>query len=97
MTDERRPLEAYRMRISGRVQGVGFRAFAWREARSRALVGYARNLPDGSVEVYAEGELGALEQLRQRLSRGPTWARVDQVTVERLPAQCRHKEFDIVG
>ncbi len=68
------------VRISGRVQGVGFRFFAVEEATVRRLVGYARNLRDGDVEVVAEGPRGALEDLLQALSRGPQSGRVDRAT-----------------
>jgi len=68
--------------VRGRVQGVGFRDFVWRRARFLGLSGYVRNLPDGrSVEVVAEGERQALEQLLEYLREGPRAARVDEVEV----------------
>lgn len=72
----------------GRVQGVGYRAFAIHQARALGLEGYARNLPDGrSVEVVAEGERAALEELLVRLRRGPIAARVERVEEAWGPAQ----------
>ena len=62
--------------IRGRVQGVGFRYFAQREAAALGLAGYARNLDDGRVEVYASGPEGKLDELAGRLHRGPRWADV---------------------
>jgi acylphosphatase len=53
---------------SGNVQGVGFRAFSIRIARSLGLVGYCKNLPNGTVEIVAEGEEGALASLQKRIS-----------------------------
>ncbi len=71
--------EALRCRVTGRVQGVFFRASAERKARSLGIVGHARNLPDGSVEVLAVGTAGALSELRAWLAAGPPQARVTAV------------------
>ena len=68
-----------RFRITGRVQGVYFRHSTRMEAERLALTGYARNLPDGSVEVVAQGPVAAVERLRQWLHQGPKMARVENV------------------
>ncbi|HXX37251.1 MAG TPA: acylphosphatase [bacterium] len=68
--------------VSGRVQGVGFRDFTRREARRLGLAGYVRNLPDGRVEVLAEGARGTLESLLSVLRDGPPGAWVRGVQVE---------------
>ena len=68
--------------VSGRVQGVGFRMFAADAARAEGLVGWVRNLPDGRVEVVAEGDAEALSRYEWRLWQGPPGARVDDVDVE---------------
>jgi len=65
--------------VSGRVQGVFFRASARTEALRLGLTGHARNLPDGSVEVLAAGEEAAIAQLEQWLRTGPPLARVTKV------------------
>ena len=65
--------------MRGRVQMVGFRAFAQRRAGQLGLVGYARNTPDGHVEVVAEGPREQLEALLGDLRRGPSGARVETV------------------
>ena len=67
--------------VSGRVQGVGFRAFAKRKAEELGLSGYAENLPDGRVEVVAEGEEEDLKLFIEFLKRGPRLARVESVDV----------------
>ena len=67
---------ALRFRVTGRVQGVGFRYFVRRAARELGLVGRVRNLPDGAVEVEAAGRPEALAALRQVLAEGPPGARV---------------------
>ncbi len=74
--------QARRYRVSGRVQGVGFRYFASRLARQLNLTGYARNLRDGSVEVYAIGTPAMLAALRKELQRGPRSAVVSDLMEE---------------
>ncbi len=65
--------------VHGRVQGVFFRAFVERWAEALKLTGYVRNLPDGTVEVRAEGERQNLERLVSYLKLGPRHARVNKV------------------
>ncbi len=65
--------------VHGRVQGVGFRWNTVHTARQLGLAGTVRNRPDGSVEVHASGEPGALDRLRAWLEHGPPAARVESV------------------
>lgn len=65
--------------VSGRVQGVCYRAYTQREARRLGLTGWVRNLLDGRVEVMASGSPAALEEFRQWLHRGPPQAAVNGV------------------
>lgn len=74
--------QAKRYCVSGRVQGVGFRYFASRVARKLGITGYAKNLRDGNVEVYAVGTAAMLAGLRKELQRGPRSAEVSNVTEE---------------
>ena len=67
------------VRISGRVQGVGFRWFVREEARRLGLSGWVMNLPGGEVEVRAGGESSSLQRLRRALEVGPTGAQVQSV------------------
>lgn len=71
--------EAARLIVTGRVQGVGFRAFALGLARERAITGYARNLPDGSVEILAEGETPDIDSFVAGLSAGNGLSRIDRI------------------
>ena len=71
-----KPTEARRWYVRGRVQGVGFRNFAQRVAAELGLTGYARNLDDGRVEVYAVGPAPKLSELAGYLHRGPRWSDV---------------------
>ena len=87
--DEDRPAEtiAERWLVAGRVQGVGFRYFVLHEARRLRIRGDVRNLPDGQVEVRAQGTPDQLERLRDVVRSGPRGARVDRVlTAEGDPA-----------
>jgi acylphosphatase len=77
---------ARRWRISGRVQGVGYRAFAARAGRALNLSGGARNLVDGRVEVIASGAIHALDRLEAALGEGTSLSRVSRVDVEALSA-----------
>ncbi len=87
--------EARRFLIRGRVQGVGFRAFAYDQAIHEGIGGHARNLPDGAVEVVAEGEAEAMRRFEIKIRRGPAGARVDEVEVDLLPPGGRPAHFTI--
>lgn len=78
---------ARRFLVSGRVQGVSYRAATRQQARALGLTGHARNLPDGRVEVLAQGEASALAQLESWLWRGPPLARVDRVEASEIETQ----------
>jgi acylphosphatase len=73
-----------RCRVTGRVQGVFFRASTREQARRLGLTGHARNLPDGSVEVLACGEPEAVEALVSWLWQGPPHAAVTGVDCENV-------------
>jgi acylphosphatase len=77
-------LIARRCLVSGRVQGVFYRASAARRAREAGITGYARNLPDGRVEVLACGGEGAVREFIDWLWVGPSAAKVSDVAVETL-------------
>ena len=66
--------------ISGRVQGVGFRAFAQRAAREIGLTGWVRNLANGDVEAHANGSPKQLDAFDGRLRIGPHWGDVRSVS-----------------
>jgi acylphosphatase len=82
--------------VSGRVQGVWYRAFAQEKARELGISGYAKNLPDGRVEVLACGSDNALEKLRQWLWQGPSHAKVDHVHWEPVAKENCEEEFYII-
>jgi len=86
-----------RFQVFGVVQGVGFRWFVARHARSLGVTGYARNLPNGSVEVVVDGPEEAIPALERLLRTGPADALVDRVERSTEPAAIPiGKSFDIM-
>ena len=81
--------------VRGRVQGVNYRAFTREAAKRLGLSGYCRNLPDGRVEVRAEGDREQIEHLIERLRVGPSQSRVDDLEIVWKPAENRSGEFSI--
>jgi acylphosphatase len=79
--------------VGGRVQGVGFRFFTEAVARREGLTGLVRNLPDGRVEVVAEGEREAMDRLERAIRQGPPRARVESVEVDALPPTAGYVGF----
>ena len=77
--------ETIRLMVSGRVQAVGFRWFVQRKAEHLAIAGWARNLPDGRVEVVAAGSKHSIAELEAALGTGPRFARVDNVERSEIP------------
>ena len=80
--------------VSGRVQGVGFRFFTHRAATREGLHGWVRNLPDGRVEIAAEGDADALERFERDVRHGPPAARVEHVEVLDVGATGHDTGFD---
>ena len=73
-----------RIVVRGRVQGVAYRASTLRKARDLGLTGWVRNLPDGSVELEAQGDPAAIDALLAWCHQGPPMARVTAVEVDEL-------------
>lgn len=90
------PLERRAYRVTGRVQGVGFRWWTRRTAERLGLRGTVRNARDGSVEIHAEGSGEALEEFRQRLEAGPPGARVEGVSSQEWDIDAAPRDFRIV-
>ncbi|HEY64354.1 MAG TPA: acylphosphatase [Caldilineae bacterium] len=81
--------------IYGRVQGVGFRYFVQRRARSLGISGWVRNRWDGSVELEAEGPRDALERLLEAVRQGPSGARVQRVDAVWGPYTGQYDGFEV--
>jgi acylphosphatase len=67
--------------VTGRVQGVFFRAWTRDQADELRVTGWVRNCPDGRVDMHIEGEESAVEQMIERLHHGPSSARVEDVHI----------------
>ena len=96
MTDASDPTAVRaKISVSGRVQGVGYRAFTIRVATQRGLVGGVRNTDDGRVELEAEGPKDRILSLIEDLKVGPPASRVTAVQVEWATATGRHTDFHV--
>ena len=85
-----------RMLVSGRVQGVFFRANTQKKAASLAVKGYAKNLDDGNVEIVAEGTEDALQQLLDFCRKGPPGSEVSNVSITYEDAAGEFEDFRIL-
>ncbi len=87
--------ERVHVRIAGRVQGVGFRFCASREAHALGLNGWVQNMPDGRVEGEFEGPRDLLERMVAWCERGPAYAHVERVDAEWESGAPKHTAFVI--
>lgn len=78
---------ARRVRLTGRVQGVFFRAWAREQARMLGVSGWVRNCADGSVEAQLEGDADGVEELIEALREGPPDALVDELEIEEADSE----------
>ena len=83
--------------VSGKVQGVYFRAWVFDQAVSLGLTGWVRNLRDGQVEVLAQGDTSALTALKERLPQGSSLAQVEGVKAEMIDYDKAYTAFEIRG
>ena len=90
-----RNMKTFHYLISGRVQGVAFRHYTVREAEKLGISGTVKNLPDGNVEVFAQGDDASMTQFEAFLHTGPRSARVDKIVKEMADEQMEFQGFDI--
>ena len=88
-------MEAVRVVVSGRVQGVGFRAWVVREATAMGLAGRVWNRPDGAVEAEAVGARAVLERFVTAIGQGPRHARVEAVAEEWFECREAPRGFEV--
>jgi len=84
-----------KLTVSGRVQGVGFRWFIKQKADNLGLKGYVRNLSNGNVEIEAEGDDTKVDELLNHAQRGPGFANVANIDVERKDYTGSYGAFEI--
>jgi acylphosphatase len=87
--------KAVRLVVQGRVQGVGFRWFVQNEAEKLKINGYVRNMANGDVEVFAEGDDDHLKQIIRRVNEGPPFSRVNDMLTEWHDYKGRYQSFEI--
>jgi len=80
--------------VTGRVQGVFFRAWTREQANELGVTGWVRNCPDGRVDAHVEGDEAAVQQLLERLRRGPPSARVEDVRLWDVEP-CDFDDFEV--
>lgn len=90
--------EIYEMHalVKGKVQGVGFRALTRYHALNLGLVGTVRNLPNGHVEIYAQGSKKRLEELIQYLKEETDPGQIKDVAIEYFPIEIPHQDFLVI-
>jgi len=90
--------EIVRVRVlaGGRVQGVAYRFYAEKYAGLLGITGWVRNLPDGRVEVLAEGSAESVDSFLDRLREGPSLARVETFDVRREPPKGELRDFRVI-
>ena len=86
---------AFHAIAQGRVQGVFYRAFVSRNASGLGLCGYVRNLPDNSVDIYAEGTRKHLEKMVAQLKEGPPGANVDNLELTWAKYTGQYSDFSV--
>ncbi|NUT01201.1 MAG: acylphosphatase [Sphingomonas sp.] len=85
---------ARKIRVTGLVQGVFFRAWTQHQANEVGVLGWVRNCRDGSVEAHLEGDPAAVDQLIERLRKGPPAAEVQEIEIRDVEPEGFH-HFDV--
>ncbi|MEJ7554429.1 MAG: acylphosphatase [Aquificaceae bacterium] len=86
---------ALKIYVSGIVQGVGYRAFTKRLAQSYGLTGWVKNLPDGRVEVFVQGDKEVVWEFLKQLWEGPPAGRVDRMEILKEVPNHEERDFTI--
>jgi acylphosphatase len=81
--------------IAGMVQGVGFRYYTYQKAQQLRITGWVKNLPDGRVEVLAEGEQSVLEELISELKTGPSFSSVRDIEITWSEPTGQYSSFEV--
>ncbi len=94
MTDAHETVRAHVL-VGGRVQGVGFRAFACRQAKHHGLTGWVRNVVDGRVESEVQGVRPSVDDFLRDLERGPALSSVDHIQIDWVEPKCDETGFEV--
>ncbi len=88
-------MKRFYIKVFGIVQGVGFRFFTMRKAQKHNIVGYVRNLADGSVEIDARGKPDDLEKFLMDIKKGPPVGKISKIEVSSLEPDDEYRDFEI--
>ena len=89
-------MKRYNLKVSGRVQGVGYRFFTQNAARKFGVVGWVKNLSDGRVEAEIQADPQILEVMLKELNRGPSFGKVTDLLKHEIPVEVAEKDFQIL-
>jgi len=85
----------WKAKIHGIVQGVGYRWFALNEAKKLGIVGYTRNLLDGTVEIDAQGDPDNMDKYLKKLHIGPGMGQVTKIDIEHIDSKSDYSDFGV--
>ena len=85
-----------KMKITGKVQGVGFRYFVLRQAQKLSIKGWVSNNSNGNVEALAQGEKEGLDHFIAKVKQGPTFSRVEDVSLNWVNEAEQYFSFEII-
>ena len=89
-------MEEINIKVHGQVHGVGFRYYTEIKARELGLTGFVRNLPDGTVEIVAQGPKEDLEELNEWAKTSPSYSRVERVDTKWCSTEQKYSDFSIL-
>ena len=87
-------MKRYHAIVEGRVQGVGFRFFVMQIAQELGLTGSVKNLDNGMVEIYVQGDESLINQFFSKIYAGNNWIRVDDITSKSVPIEKEETTFE---
>ncbi len=88
-------VKTFKIVLAGRVQGVGFRYFTESRASKYAIRGHVRNRPDGKVEIVCQGNSKDLDQFIEEVKKGPSFAEVADINIEKVENSRNYNSFEI--
>ena len=89
-------MKRYYVIVEGRVQGVGFRYFCMRHAKELGLTGTVRNMDNGMVEIYIQGDEYRIQLFLEIIKKGDYWIRVDEITLKEVSLIKNEKTFSTI-
>ena len=90
-------MKRYHVIVSGQVQGVGFRWFSMMQAKENGVTGTVRNMSNGMVDIYVQGEEKDIDAFLDALKEGAGWIRVDDMRIKSVPVIPAEKNYICIG